>query len=118
MRTARQSGWVGALTWADDTGRCRQRVVASARGRSEIAGKLKRACGTARVTLSYGITADIYRHINIEQQCEAADLLGEAFVNGERRYCSRRSPGPARSHREPLTCGSVVGLAGFEPATP
>jgi hypothetical protein len=25
-----------------DTGRCRQRVVASARGRSEIAGKLKR----------------------------------------------------------------------------
>jgi hypothetical protein len=29
--TARQSGWVDALTWADDTGRRRQRVVASAR---------------------------------------------------------------------------------------
>ena len=28
---------------------------------------------------SYGITADIYSHVNIEQQREAAERLGEAF---------------------------------------
>jgi hypothetical protein len=28
---------------------------------------------------SYGITANIYSHINIEQQREAADRRGEAF---------------------------------------
>jgi hypothetical protein len=41
-------------------------------------GRTEDRAGDARA-LSYGITADIYRHINIEQQCEAADRLGEAF---------------------------------------
>jgi site-specific recombinase XerD len=28
---------------------------------------------------SYGITADIYSHVDVEQQREAAERLGEAF---------------------------------------
>jgi integrase len=28
---------------------------------------------------SYGITADVYAHVNVEQQREAAERLGEAF---------------------------------------
>ena len=33
---------------------------------------------------SYGVTADIYSHVNVEQQREAADRLGEAFWSGKR----------------------------------
>jgi hypothetical protein len=88
---------VGRADVGRDTGRCRQRVVASARGVANGAGwpaqRFTRsrhgaasaliASGGAREgragdarALSYGITADIYSHINIEQQCEAADRLG------------------------------------------
>jgi integrase len=42
-RRASDGRWVGALTYVDDTGRRRQRVIASGRRRAEVAGKVEQA---------------------------------------------------------------------------
>jgi hypothetical protein len=53
---------------------------------------------------SYGITADIYSHVAMEQQREAAERLSEVF-RGEQRYCSRYCSGVRRTRYGPCRNG-------------
>ena len=109
------------LRWARRTGRAGRRNASHAEARRGLGAD--RLGGLVKIVpemLEHSPTASLPTSTAISTSSSSVKQptrLGEAF-NGERRYCSRRSPGPARSYREPLTCGSVVGLAGFEPATP